>query len=68
MIDWNRKVTTRVGHEVHIVSTDGPAPYYPVVGYIITPDGEMLITDWTKEGQYMRNGWVANNDLVNADE
>lgn len=68
MIDFSRKVQTVDGQEVLIVTTEGPAPFYPVVGYILTHEGEMIITDWTADGLYMATGWVHGNNLVNADE
>lgn len=66
MVDFSRKVQTVDGEDVVIVTLDGPAPFYPVVGYIVTKSGEMIITDWTADGMYMMNGWGHGNDLVNV--
>lgn len=68
MIDFSRKIQTVDGEEVVIVTLEGPAPFYPVVGYIVTKSGEMVITDWTEDGLYMMSGWGHGNNLVNVEE
>lgn len=63
MLDTTRKVQTRNGRAVKIISWDGGSTEYPIVGLI---DGEIQASSWPRSGRIKYNNH--KYDLVNVPE
>lgn len=63
MIDKTRKVQTRNGRAVKIISWDGGSTEYPIVGLI---EGKVAASSWSESGKIGYNDHIY--DLVNVPE
>ena len=65
LADPERKVVTRCGKDVEIISTKG-RKQYPIIGYV---DNNPLPTSWCGDGRFMKDKEKTNSfDLFFADE
>lgn len=64
MIDFDKRVQTKSGEPVEIITTEGREPW-PIIGYRRDSDSDNLPSCWTKEGRISRYN-SSDQDLENV--
>lgn len=57
------KIVTRLGEDVIIFKWDGPDPFYPIQGEILSLSHDIPLGTWTKEGKFLGKDKVSDHDL-----
>ena len=63
-INFGKKVTTRKGEQVRIITTTANHKTFPVIGIVTREDDTEVVQSWTITGQIIP-GHISKSDLIN---